>query len=72
MNATEAIQNATAAAVIKAMGTIKLEPGETCPCCGRKKGIRKVSEKMLAANRANVKLAHEARRKKHKQKQQER
>ena len=63
MNATEAIQTVTEA-VIKAMKSIKLAPGETCPCCGRKKGTRKVSEKMLAANRRNIQLAAEARRNK--------
>ena len=62
MNAHEAITTVTDA-VVRAMKSIKLEPGETCPCCGRKKGIRKVSEKMMAANRENIKLAHTARRK---------
>jgi hypothetical protein len=40
---------------------IKLEPGETCPCCGQRKSKRNVSEKMRQANRQNIKLAHEAR-----------
>lgn len=43
---------------------IELEPGECCPFCGRKKGSRKVSEKMLRANKENIKKALEARRKK--------
>ena len=43
---------------------IKLEPGECCPFCGRKRGSRKVSEKMLRANQENIKKALEARRKK--------
>lgn len=63
MNTHEALQGVTDV-VLNAIKSIKLAPGETCPCCGRKKGSRKVSEKMLAANRRNIKLAHEARRKK--------
>ena len=43
---------------------IELAPGECCPFCGRKKGSRKVSEKMLRANQENIKKALEARRKK--------
>jgi hypothetical protein len=62
MNATEAIATITEA-VIKAL-KIRLAPGEKCPFCGHKKGQRKVSEKMLAANRANIRLANDARRKK--------
>ena len=42
----------------------KLEPGEVCPCCGHRKGKRQASEKMIVANRKNIKLAHAARRKK--------
>lgn len=61
MNASEAL--ATIAgnitdAVKKAL-KIKLEPGEVCPCCGHKKGTRKVSARMLAANRQNIKKAIE-------------
>lgn len=41
---------------------IKLDRGERCPCCGHKKSQRKVSEKMVAANRENIKKAIEARR----------
>ena len=59
---TQRISDAVATAVQSVK--IKLKPGETCPCCGLKKGKRNVSEKMLAANRRNAKLAHEARRKK--------
>ena len=39
---------------------IKLEPGEICPFCGRKKGSRKVSEKMRRANQENIKKAIKA------------
>ena len=60
MNATEAINTITDA--VKKALKIKLAAGETCPCCGHKKGSRKVSEKMLAANRRNLKLAQEANR----------
>lgn len=62
MNANEAT-TAITEAVKKAL-KIKLAPGEVCPCCGHKKGSRKVSEKMLAANRRNIKRAHDAIRKK--------
>lgn len=62
MNATEAL-NTISGAVVKALKCIKLAPGEICPCCGHKKGSRKVSEKMLAANRENIKKAVAARRK---------
>lgn len=62
MNASEAITEITEA--VKKALKIKLKPGEVCPCCGHKKGSRKVSEKMLAANRENIKLAQDARRKK--------
>lgn len=62
MNATDAINTITDA--IKKAMKIKLAAGETCPCCGHKKGQRKVSDKMLAANRENLKLAQDARRKK--------
>jgi hypothetical protein len=55
MNATESI-NAITEAVKRAL-KIKLAPGEVCPCCGHKKGSRKVSEKMLAANRKNLEKA---------------
>ena len=61
MNANDAINTITDA--IKRALKIKLEPGEVCPCCGHKRGSRKVSEKMLAANRRNIKLAHDARKK---------
>lgn len=63
MNAKE-MKEQICAAVVKAL-KITLERGERCPCCGHKKGQRKVSEKMIAANRENVKKAIEARRKKH-------
>lgn len=49
--------------LIKRSVNLKLEAGEYCPFCGRKKGSRKVSEKMLAANRRNIKLAQERRNK---------
>jgi heterodisulfide reductase subunit B len=62
MNATEAINSITEA--LKKALKIKLAPGEVCPCCGHKKGSRKVSEKMLAANRRNLQLAQDANRKK--------
>jgi heterodisulfide reductase subunit B len=62
MNATEAINTITD--TVKKALRIKLAPGEVCPCCGHKKGSRKVSEKMLAANRRNLQLAVEAIKKK--------
>lgn len=62
MNASEAINTITEA--VKKALRIKLAPGEVCPCCGHKKGSRKISEKMLAANRRNLKLAQDAIRKK--------
>lgn len=40
---------------------VHLQPGETCPFCGRKKGKRTVTDKMLEANRRNAKKAREAR-----------
>jgi heterodisulfide reductase subunit B len=55
MNAKEALDKIIGA--VQNSLKIKLEPGETCPCCGHKKASRKVSEKMLAANRRNLKLA---------------
>lgn len=55
MNATDAMTIITLA--VKRALKIKLAPGETCPCCGHKKASRKVSEKMLRANRENLKLA---------------
>jgi len=63
MDKKDAFQSITDA-VVKALQSIKLKPGETCPCCGRKKGSRVMTAKMLEANRRNVKLAQEARRKK--------
>lgn len=62
MNATEAITTITEA--VKKALKIKLQPGEVCPCCGHKKSSRNVTAKMLAANRENLKLAQEKRRKK--------
>lgn len=62
MNATEAINTITEA--VKKALKIKLAPGEVCPCCGHKKASRKVTPKMLAANRRNLKLAVEAIKKK--------
>lgn len=65
MTAEEAIQfiqEAVQEAILKAI-KFKLAPGESCPFCGHKRGKRQVSEKMLAANRANIKQAHVARRK---------
>lgn len=61
MNAKEAKEQ-VAAAVIGAM-KVKLEPGEICPCCGHKKGSRKVSQKMIEANRRNLEKAKKARKK---------
>jgi hypothetical protein len=49
---------------LKGIIKVKLSPGEICPCCGHKKGSRKVSEKMLEANRRNIKLAQDKIRKK--------
>lgn len=62
MNASEAMNTITEA--VKKALKIKLAAGEVCPCCGHKKASRKVSEKMLAANRRNLKLAQDAIRKK--------
>lgn len=45
--------------VIKAL-RVNLEPGEICPCCGHKRSKRRVSGKMIAANRENQKKAVEA------------
>lgn len=62
MNEKEATEAITSA--VKKALKIKLEPGEVCPCCGRVMSKRRVSEKMLAANRENLKKANEARLKK--------
>lgn len=53
-------------AVEKAMKKLKLEKGEHCPFCGRKRGQRNVSEKMLKANRINSQKAREKYRKQQK------
>lgn len=58
MNADDAMTIITLA--VKRALKIKLEAGETCPCCGHKKASRKVTPKMLDANRRNLKLAVEA------------
>ena len=61
MTAKEATET-ICAAVISAL-KIKLAPGECCPCCGHKKqNRRELSERMLAANRENVKKAQAAHR----------
>ena len=63
MNAKEALDNIIGA-VQKSL-KIKLDYGETCPCCGHKKQNKRVTtEKMIAANRKNQKKAVEAIRKK--------
>ena len=65
MNAKEAVANIMDA-VVKSL-KINLDAGETCPCCGHKKQNRRtISEKMLAANRRNIKKANELRRAKNK------
>lgn len=60
MNAKQAME-LIINAIGKGIGCIKLEAGETCPFCGHKKGVRKVSKKMLEANRLNIRKAIEAR-----------
>lgn len=61
MNAKEAKEKISAA-VVETM-KIKLERGERCPFCGHKKGERKVTQKMIDANRRNAKKAVQARKK---------
>ena len=47
--------------IIKSL-KIKLEAGETCPCCGHKKRAKmKATQAMLEANRINVQKAIKAR-----------
>ncbi len=40
-------------AVISAL-KIKLEPGEICPCCGRKKSKKTMTDAAIAARKANI------------------
>lgn len=58
------ISDAITEAVLKALQHgVELKAGERCPCCGAKKRKPNLSEKMLEANRRNIRKAIAARKK---------
>lgn len=61
MNLNDFVASITNAVIEALKQGVELEPGERCPCCGTKKRKHKLSEKMLEANRRNIKKAFKAR-----------